>query len=148
MKVIFLKDVKGQGKKNEIKEVKDGYAQNFLIKNKYAVAATDTNLKQVGRQVAEQALEENLKIKELQAVKEKLEKEKFVFKVQTGKSEMMFGQISSKQIKKSLDERGYTVSKTQIKMDHPITSLGMHEVVLELHKQVSAAIKVKVEKES
>lgn len=148
MKVIFLKDVKGQGKKNEIKEVKDGYAQNFLIKNKYAVAATDTNLKQVGRQVAEQALEENLKIKELQAVKEKLEKEKFVFKVQTGKSEMMFGQISSKQIKKSLDEKGYTVSKTQIKMDHPITSLGMHEVVLELHKQVSAAIKVKVEKES
>ena len=148
MKVIFLKDVKGQGKKNEIKEVKDGYAQNFLIKNKYAVAATDTNLKQVGRQVAEQALEENLKIKELQAVKEKLEKEKFVFKVQTGKSEMMFGQISSKQIKKSLDEKGYTVSKTQIKMDHPITSLGMHEVVLELHKQVSATIKVKVEKES
>lgn len=148
MKVIFLKDVKGQGKKNEIKEVKDGYAQNFLIKNKYAVAATDTNLKQVGRQVAEQALEENLKIKELQAVKEKLEKEKFVFKVQTGKSEMMFGQISSKQIKKSLDEKEYNVSKTQIKMDHPITSLGMHEVVLELHKQVSATIKVKVEKES
>ena len=85
---------------------------------------------------------------ENQELEFKLEKEKFVFKVQTGKSEMMFGQISSKQIKKSLDEKGYTVSKTQIKMDHPITSLGMHEVVLELHKQVSATIKVKVEKES
>ena len=131
MKVIFLKDVKGQGKKNEVKEVKDGYAQNFLIKNKYAVAATDVNLKQVGRQVAEEAL-----------------KDKFIFKVQTGKQEMMFGQISSKQIKKSLDEKGYSVNKTQIKMDHPITGLGTHEVVIELHKKVVATIKVKVEKES
>ena len=147
MKVIFLKDVKGQGKKNEIKEVKDGYAQNFLIKNKYAVAATDTNLKQVGRQVAEQALEENLKIKDLEVVKEKLEKEKFVFKVQTGKNEMIFGQISSKQIKTKLDEKGYNVNKTQIKMEYPITSLGMHEVTIELHKKVNAIIKVKVEKE-
>lgn len=148
MKVIFLKDVKGQGKKNEVKEVKDGYAQNFLIKNKYAVAATDINLKQVGRQVAEEALEENLKVKELKVLKEKLEKDKFIFKVQTGKQEMMFGQISSKQIKKSLDEKGYSVNKTQIKMDHPITGLGVHEVIIELHKKVIATIKVKVEKES
>lgn len=148
MKVIFLKDVKGQGKKNEVKEVKDGYAQNFLIKNKYAVAATDINLKQVGRQVAEEALEENLRIKELEKVKEKLEKDKFIFKVQTGKQDMMFGQISSKQIKNCLDEKKYEISKTQIKLDHPITSLGMHEVVIELHKKVQAKIKIKVEKES
>ena len=105
-------------------------------------------LKQVGRQVAEEALEENLRIKELEKVKEKMEKDKFVFKVQTGKQDMMFGQISSKQIKKSLDEKGYSVNKTQIKMDHPITGLGTHEVVIELHKKVVATIKVKVEKES
>ena len=148
MKVIFLKDVKGQGTKHETTEVADGDAQNFLIKNKYAVAATDTNLKQVGRQVAEEALEENLRVKELQVVKEKMEKDKFVFKAQTGKQEMMFGQISSKQIKKCLDEKGYNVSKTQIKMDHPITGLGVHEVTIELHKKVIAIIKIKVEKES
>ena len=112
------------------------------------VMAFNSNLKQVGRQVAEEALEENLKVKDLQAVKEKLEKDKFIFKVQTGKQEMMFGQISSKQIKKSLDEKGYNVNKTQIKMDHPITSLGTHEVILELHKKVIATIIVKVEKGS
>ncbi len=148
MKVIFIKDVKGQGKKNEVKEVKDGYAQNFLIKNKYAVAATRENLKHIGRQVEEAALEENLRVKDLQKVKEQLEKDKFVFKVQTGKQDMMFGQISNKQIKKKLDEKGYCVDKTQIKMDHPITSLGVHEVVLELHKKVIATIKINVEKES
>ena len=148
MKVIFLKDVKGQGKKNEVKEVKDGYAQNFLIKNKYAVAATDTNLKQVGRQVAEEALEENLKVKDLEKVKEQMEKDKFVFKVQTGKQDMMFGQISTKQIKKMLDEKNYNVSKTQIKIDHPITGIGTHIVEIELHKKVVAEIKIVVEKES
>ena len=148
MKVIFIKDVKGQGKKNEVKEVKDGYAQNFLIKNKYAVAATKENLQHVGRQVEEAALEENLRVKELQKIKEQLEKDKFIFKVQTGKQDMMFGQISNKQIKKKLDEKGYNVDKTQIKLDHPITSLGVHEVMLELHKKVIATIKINVEKES
>ena len=61
---------------------------------------------------------------------------------------MMFGQISTKQIKKCLDEKGYKVDKTQIKLDHPITSLGMHNIIIELHKKVVATIKVKVEKES
>lgn len=147
MKVIFLKDVKGQGKRNEIKEVKDGYAQNFLIKNKYAIAATPDNLKKVSKQVSEAALEENLRIKELRVVKEKLEKDKFIFKVQTGKQEMMFGQISTKQIKNLLEEKGYNVDKKQIKIDHSITTLGTHQVQVELHKQVVATIQIKVEKE-
>ena len=60
MKVIFLKDVKGQGKKGEIKEVKDGYGMNFLIKNKYAVQATNTSVNRLNKEKAEQALEENL----------------------------------------------------------------------------------------
>lgn len=148
MKVIFLKDVKGQGKKNEIKEVSDGYAQNFLIKNGYAVKADPINIEKVKMQVSTAALEENLLIKEMESLKQKLQKEKFIFKVQTGKQDMMFGQISNKQIKKSLDEKGYNVSKTQIKIDHPIVSVGTHMVEIVLHKQVIATIKVIVEKES
>lgn len=148
MRVIFLKDVKGQGKKNEIKEVSDGYAQNFLIKKGYAIKADKNNLNKVQKLVSEQALEENLLVKEMQSIKEKIEKEVFVFKVQTGKQDMLFGQISTKQIKKKLNDEGYNIDKTQIKLDHPILSLGMHQVELELHKKVIATIKVKVEKES
>lgn len=148
MKVIFLKDLKGQGKKNEIKEVKDGYAQNFLIKNGYAIKADQSNIEKVKIKVSNDALEENLLIKDMESLKMKLEKEKFVFKVQTGKQDMMFGQISTKQIKKMLDEKNYNVSKTQIRIDHPITGIGTHIVEIELHKKVVAEIKIVVEKES
>jgi large subunit ribosomal protein L9 len=146
MKVIFLKDVKGQGKKNEIKEVSDGYATNFLIKKGYAVKATDNNVFKVSKEVSEQKLEENLLIKELQDVKKNLEKEKIEFKVGTGEQDRMFGTISTKQIKQELNNLGYKIEKQAIKMDHPISSLGIHNVDIELHKQVIATIKVKVSK--
>ena len=63
MKVIFTKDVKGQGKKGEIKEVSDGYAMNFLIKNKFAVQATNQSVNKLKKENAEKALEESLLIK-------------------------------------------------------------------------------------
>lgn len=147
MKVIFLKDVKGQGKKNEVKEVKDGFAKNFLIKNGYAIQATENNANKVQKQVTEQALEENLLIKDLEVLKTKLEKEKLVFKVQTGKGDLMFGKISTKQIKKELNDLGYKIEKTMINLDHDIVSLGIHNVEIELHKKVIAIVKVNVVKE-
>ena len=147
MKIIFLKDVKGQGKKNEIKEVKDGYAKNFLIKNGYALPATDNNFNKVKKEVQKNALEENLLIKDMEIVKKKLEKENITFKVRTGEQDKMFGKISSKQIKKELNDKGYKIEKTDIKLDHDIVSLGTHNVDIELHKKVIAQIKVKVVKE-
>lgn len=147
MKVIFIKDVKGQGRKDEVKEVKDGYGMNFLIKNGYALPATEENMKKLQKQVATAALEENLKIKDMEDLKKELEKKTFLFVAKAGKQDQMFGQISSKQIKKKLEEEGYSVDKNKIVME-PITSLGTHNVQLELHKEVIATIKVRVTKES
>ena len=146
MKVIFLKDLKGQGKKNEIKEVADGYGQNFLIKKGYAILATPANVKKLEHDMSEQQLEENLYIKDMQSLKQKLEKEKFIFKAKTEKQDMMFGTISVKQIKKELDNKGYQIDKKQIKLDTQITSLGIHNVKIELHKKVEATIKIQVVK--
>ena len=146
MKVIFLSDVKNQGKKNEIKEVKDGYAENFLIKKGLAIKATETNVEKVSKKVSEDALEENLLIKDLESIKKKLEKEILEFKVKTGEQDRVFGSISSKQIKEKLSELGYKVGKQNIKLDHIIDSLGVHNVEIELHKKVIAIVKVKVSK--
>lgn len=147
MKVIFIKDVKGQGKKNEIKEVKDGYAKNFLIKNGYALPATEANYGMVKKKIENEVINENLLIKEMMTLKEQIEKEKIIFKVKTGKNEAMFGKISTKQIKEELTKLGYKIAKTNIKMDHDIVSLGIHSIEIELHKKVKAVLKVNVVKE-
>ena len=146
MKVIFLKDVKGQGKKGEIKEVKDGYGMNFLIKNGYAVKATDTSVNRLKKETAIKALEENLLIKDMEILKQKLEKEKIIFKAKTGTNDQMFGTISVKQIKEKLKELGYDIKKQSIHIDIPIGSIGYHEVEIELHKQVIAKIKIEIKK--
>ena len=144
MKVIFVKDLKGQGKKGEIKEVKDGYAKNFLIKNGYAVQQTKDSLKALERENKKEAdLDKELKEKALKDKKE-LEKEKISFTVKTGTSDKVFGSISIKQIKEKLSK--YNIDKKQIIIDNPITSLGFHNVKINLYKDVVATIKIEVKK--
>lgn len=147
MKVIFIKDLKGQGKKGEIKVVKDGYGMNFLIKNGYAVAATEGNLKHQQTLDLKKQLEEKELQKEAEQLKEKIEKLTLEFKVKTGKMDKVFGTISSKQICNELKNKKIEIDKKMIK-NNSISSLGMHNVEVELHKSVTAILKVNVKKES
>ncbi|MBQ6282909.1 MAG: 50S ribosomal protein L9 [Bacilli bacterium] len=146
MKVIFIKDVKGQGKKDEIKEVKDGYAMNYLIKNKLAVMYTETSNKRLESEKKERKEKEAQDIKEANELKNKLSKVKVSFKVKTGEKDRVFGSISSKQIKEELDKLGYSIDKKKIKVDEPITTLGHHFVNIELHKEVIAKLEIILEK--
>ena len=147
MKVIFIKDVKGQGKKDEIKEVKDGYAMNFLIKNKYAVAYTEGSNKRLNNEIEERKIQNENNIKDANKLKEKLKKEKIKFKVKTGAQDRVFGSISTKQIKEELDKLGYKIDKKKILIDNPVASIGHHFVKIELHKEVIAELEVILEKE-
>ncbi|MBR6073583.1 MAG: 50S ribosomal protein L9 [Bacilli bacterium] len=145
MKVILLQDVKKQGKKDEIINVSDGYANNFLIAKGLAVPYNEANKKQLERTInkREQA-EENL-IEEMTLLKNKLEKTSIKFKVKTGKDGRMFGTITSKQICDELKNKGFDIDKKKISCDHTIESLGTHVVNIELHKKVVAKINVNVE---
>lgn len=147
MKVIFIKDVKGQGKKDEIKEVKDGYAMNYLIKNKYAVPYSETSNKRLKEELDIRRKQEEEDIKSANVIKEKLRKEKITFKVKVGKEDRVFGSISSKQIKEELDKLGYKIDKKKIILDTPISSLGHHFVKIQLHKEVIAELEVILNKE-
>ena len=146
MKVIFLKDVKGQGKKDEIKEVKDGYGMNFLIKNGYAVMATETGVKRLRTEQEENKLQEQLNIKECEQIKQKLEKITLKFQVKTGASDQVFGSISTKAIADELKKKGFDIDKRKISLDNSLSCLGYHEVDIELHKEVIAKIKVQLTK--
>lgn len=144
MKVIFLKDLKGQGKKGEIKEVKDGYATNFLIKNKYAVKASETGMKILEQQNEETKKQQEALIKQCQELKEQIEQITLEIPVKTGTNGKVFGSISPKQIEKELKQKNIEIDKRKIKLEEPISSLGMHQVDIELHKTVIAKIKIHI----
>jgi large subunit ribosomal protein L9 len=145
MKVIFLKDVKGQGKKDEIKEVKDGYAENFLIKNGYAIKYSSRSKEILDNQIEDRNIKEQELIKECEEIKKKLESKSYTFKVKSGKEGKVFGSVSSKQISEELSKQGFKIDKKKILMDDALTTLGHHIIKIELHKKVIAEIKIIME---
>ena len=142
MKVILLKDVKGQGKKDDIINVSDGYANNFLIKNKYAVLYSPRSKEILQSELDERQKNEDALVDKLNLIKKSLENKELKFKVSTGKEDKVFGSISSKQISDKLKEMGYKIDKKCIKANNLIDTLGTHNVEIELHKKVKFIIKI------
>lgn len=145
MKVILLEDVKKQGKKGEVKDFKDGYA-TFLINTKKAIPASGANLKQRDYENKKADEKEQEEICEAKVLKEKIEKTNLKFKVKVGDKDKVFGSITAKQIKEELSKLGFNIEKNKIIIDNPITTLGYHNVDINLHKQVKAQIKIEVQK--
>lgn len=144
MKVILLKDVKSQGRKDDIINVSDGYANNYLIKNKLAVAYTDTGKKILDKQIQNRNDEEEKVIANLTEIKNKLNDKIIEFKVKTGKDDRVFGTVSSKQISDKINELGYDIDKKCILIDTPLSSLGTYKVKIKLHKKVEFNINIKL----
>lgn len=147
MKVIFLDNVKGQGKKNEIKEVSTGYANNYLIAKGLAMAATDSNLKMLDRQIKDNKTKQQSELEKSLKIKEKIEKEKLIFRIKTGEKDKVFGSISSKQIEKELIDKNYQIEKKQIKIINNLSTLGLHCVKIILEQKVEADLQIEIIKE-
>ena len=146
MKVIFIKDLKGQGKRGEIKEVKDGYAENFLIKKGYAKKLTEQTYNSYQEEKKEEEAEDAKLRKEASETKKKLSELELVFKVKTGSQDKVFGSISTKQIKEELEKKKIIIDKKQINLNEGLSSIGYHDVEIVLYKDVIGIIKVKLEK--
>ncbi|MEG1596682.1 MAG: 50S ribosomal protein L9 [Bacilli bacterium] len=144
MKIIFIKDLKNHGKKGEIKEVADGYAINFLIKNKYAIKLTEANLNKLEKEKNKELEEDKLKYLEAKDLKEKIEKTELVFKVKTGDLDKVFGSISVKQLKEELDKHNLNIDKKQIENAKHLDRLGFHQIDINLYKEIKAKLKVQL----
>lgn len=144
MKVVFLKDVKGKGKKGEIKEVAEGYARNFLIKNGHAKEATNSAVSELQGQ---KRLEEKNAAAVLQAakdLKEKVEALEVTIKAKSGEGGRLFGAVSTKQIADELQKaHGIKLDKRKMENDG-IRALGYTSVPVKLHNEVKATLKVHV----
>lgn len=146
MKVILLKDVKNVGKKDQIVEVSDGYARNFLFRQNLAVIASTKSLDDLKEnQNQEKARLEAIKAEAVE-LKKKMENITLSFSLKAGKEGKMFGSISTKQIGEALEQAGFKLDKRKILSD-PLASLGMHKVKIELHKDVTVTINCAVKEE-
>ncbi|MDP5865662.1 50S ribosomal protein L9 [Streptococcus mutans] len=147
MKVIFLADVKGKGKRGEVKEVPTGYAQNFLIKKNLAKEATKQAINELkGKQKSEEKAQAEL-LAEAKAVKVKLEQESTLvqFSEKVGPDGRTFGSITSKKISEELNKQfGIKLDKRYIKLDHPIRTIGLIEISVKLHKDIDGIIKLQI----
>ncbi len=146
MKVIFIKDLKKQGRVNDIKEVSDGYATNYLIKNGYAVKYTKGSNERLQNELDIKAREEEKEIEKANKIKEKLNDVCLTFKVKCSNDGKVFGSISSKQISDKLNELGYSIDKRDIKLNETLNTLGMYSVEVVIYKKVKGNIKVELKK--
>ncbi len=145
MKVLFLKEVPGAAQAGEVKEVAPGYARNFLLPKKLAIAADDRLIEQIRqreeatRRRAEKALRE---ARELSA---RLRKLTVTIYAKTGEAGRLFGSVTNADIAQQLRrEAGVEIDKRKITVEPPIKSLGPHEVEIELHPQVTETLRVVV----
>jgi large subunit ribosomal protein L9 len=145
MKVLLLKDVKNLGKKGAVCNVADGYAQNFLFKNGLAVQASDKAQEIRQAEIQKEKEEEAKRVEEASKNKVILEALMVTFKAKAGKDGRMFGTISTKQVAEEIIKlTKVNVDKRKITSDVPISSFGVTNVNVELHKKVIAKVKVQV----
>ena len=147
MKVIFTQDVKGKGKKGEIKEVSTGYAQNFLIKKNLAKEANAQAIGELrGKQKSEEKAHAEL-LAEAQKIKAKLEEEATVvqFTEKIGPDGRTFGSITNKKIAEELEKQfGIKIDKRHIQVSSPIRSTGLIDVPVKIYQDVTGVINIRV----
>jgi large subunit ribosomal protein L9 len=145
MKVIFLKDVKGKGKKGEVKNVADGYAHNFLIKQGLAKEANNANISTLDAQKKKEENAAAVELAEAQKLKEQLEKISVELLAKAGEGGRLFGSITTKQIAEELQKKhGIKIDKRKMELADVIRTLGSTKVPVKLHHEVTAALTVSV----
>lgn len=149
MKVILIEDVKSLGKKGEIVEVSDGYARNFILKQKKGVEANNKNLNDLKLKKASEEKRAQEIYEAAKALGEKIEAGRIEVSIKTGEGGKAFGSISSKEIASEvMTQMGLDIDKKKIQLKEPIKTLGTQEVSVKLHPKVTAKLTVSVTEEA
>ncbi|WP_280771249.1 50S ribosomal protein L9 [Salipaludibacillus daqingensis] len=144
MKVIFLDDVKGKGKKGEVKNVSEGYARNYLLKNNLAVEANKGNMKSLEKKQESEEKQVEKELERAEKFKSELENMTIELTAKAGENGRLFGAVTNKQIAEQLKKMDLKIDKRKIEMDEPIRALGYTNVKVKVHNKVTATLKVHV----
>ena len=147
MKVILLKDIESLGSAGEVVEVKNGYGRNFLIPRNEALIASAANMAQFESRRKQQETLADRDRRAAEALAKKLEAESITAQVKVGEEDRLFGSVTAQHIAELLDEKGYEIDRRAIHLEDPIRELGVYNVEVRLHPEVSTAVKLWVVKE-
>jgi large subunit ribosomal protein L9 len=144
MQVILLERIGRLGQMGDVVTVKDGYARNFLLPQGKALRATEANRKRFEREKA-QLEARNLELKtEAEAVSRKLDGQSFIIIRQAGDSGQLYGSVSTRDIAEALTAGGFSIERRQVMLDRPIKTLGLHEIRIALHPEVTPRVTINV----
>jgi large subunit ribosomal protein L9 len=144
MKVILTEEIRGLGTRGDLVTVKDGYARNYLIPKNLAQEATTSNLKAIEHQRRKWALLAQAEKDAAQKAADKVKGVKIQIEKRVGEHGHLFGSVTSNEIADALAEKGIEVDKRRIELASPIKNIGLHDVEVRLHRDVTATIQVEV----
>jgi len=146
MEVILSQDIKNLGKVGTVVKVKDGYARNFLIPNKLAYASTPSNLKRIEQQEKKRMIQMEEEKKAAEELAEKLGKISCTVNAEVNDLDKLYGSIKESDIASAIELEGFVIDKKDIIIENPIEELGIYEVGVNLHHEVTAKIRLWVTK--
>ncbi|MBE6860114.1 MAG: 50S ribosomal protein L9 [Ruminococcus sp.] len=148
MKVIFLQDVKGSGKKGEIKNVADGYARNMLFPKKLAVEATSSNLSELAGQKSSAQHKIDMEKQAANEIAAKINDKKVIIKAKAGNNTKLFGSVTSNHVSEALEKQfDVKIDKKKINLKTDIKNFGTYDAVIKLYTGITANITVEVTEE-
>jgi large subunit ribosomal protein L9 len=148
MKIIFLKDVQGKGKAGEIKEVSNGYAMNYLIRNSLALPATAGAIRQSEQRIKNAGIQKELSLEKLAEIAEQIEGQTIHIQARSGAGERLFGSITASAIAEELNKLlDSSIDKRKIVLDKALREIGSHQVTIKLSKELEPKITVVIERE-
>ena len=148
MKIIFLKDVQGKGKAGEIKEVSNGYAMNYLIRNGLALPATAGAIRQSEQRIKNAGIQKELSLEKLAEIAEQIEGQTIHIQARSGAGERLFGSITASAIAEELNKLlDSSIDKRKIVLDKALREIGSHQVTIKLSKELEPKITVVIERE-
>ena len=147
MKVILLKDVKSLGSAGEVVQVKSGFARNFLIPQRQALVASDTNVAQFESKRKQHAAVSERERRAAETIAKQLEADSLTAQVRVGEEDRLFGSVTVQNIANLLAEKDYDIDRRAVQLEEPIRALGVYTIDVRLHADVTAKVKLWVVKE-